>query len=179
MDFAAVLEPIADRLERQGHPFALAGGLALAAFGIARSTLDLDLLVPAEAREDVLALMKELGYETLHASQGYSNHLHAQPGLGRVDFIYVRGDTRDKIFDGAQPAEGPGGRPVLVPRAEHLAAMKALAMKSDPERRLQDLADIERLLRLPGVDRSEVRDVFERHGMLAFWRELEPPEDLD
>jgi hypothetical protein len=54
-----------------------------------------------------------------------------------------------------------------------MAAMKVLAMKNDPERKLQELADIAALLRLPGVDAADVRRAFERHGMLAWWGELE------
>ena len=51
MNFAAVLKTIDSRLRVEGHPSVLVGGLALAAFGIPRATLDLDLLVPAEAQE--------------------------------------------------------------------------------------------------------------------------------
>ena len=92
--------------------------------------------------------------------------------LGRVDFVYVRGATRQRIFAAATEKEGPGGVPVLVPRPEHLAAMKVLAMKSDPQRRHQELADIARLLALPGVDRDEVRGYFERHELSEAWDEL-------
>ena len=179
MDFSAVLARIKGRLDLKNHPVALVGGLGLAAFGIARATLDLDLLVPAEAQDDVIDLMEKLGYETLHRSSGYSNHLHVDERWGRVDFVYVRGDTRSKIFAGARSIEGPGGVRVLVPRAEHLAAMKVLAMKNDPTRRLQELADIRSLLQQPGVDPEEIREFFDRHGMLRFWDDLgeEPSPD--
>jgi hypothetical protein len=40
------------------------------------------------------------------------------------------------------------------------------AMKNDPRRELQDMADVQALLRLPGVDAAEVRGYFERAGML-------------
>lgn len=179
MDFATVLGRIKERLERSDHPIALVGGLGLAAFGITRATLDLDLLVPASAQDEVVGLMEELGYETLYRSSGYSNHLHANERLGRVDFIYVRGDTETRIFENARPVEGPGGVEVLVPRPEHLAAMKVLAMKNDPDRRLRELADIALLLRLPGVDREAVREQFELHGLLESWHELEDASGAD
>ena len=116
MDFFAVLKRIGDRLELEGQPFALVGGLGLAALGITRATLDLDLLVSARGQDAVIDFMEELGYETLHRSTGYSNHLHAEEAFGRVDFVYVRGDTEKKIFAGALRMEGPGGAGVLVPR---------------------------------------------------------------
>jgi hypothetical protein len=179
MDFASILEQVRTELDEAGYPFALIGGLGLAALGIARATLDLDLLVPAQAQSVVVALMEGLGYETLHLSSGYSNHLHADEMLGRVDFVYVRGDTSTQIFADARELEGPGGTVVLVPRPEHLAAMKVHAMKNDPTRGPQDLADIGRLLAVPGVDAEAIRAAFERHGMLRFWRDLEPKTSAD
>ena len=58
--------------------------------------------------------------------------------------------------------------------AYHLAAIKVQAMKNDPTRRHQELADVASLLRLPDVDTSEVREQFARHRMLALWDEIEP-----
>ena len=167
-----VLKRIAEHLDTQGAPCALVGGLGLAALGLPRATLDLDLLVAAEAQDSLIDFMERLGYETLHRSTGYSNHLHEDESLGRVDFIYVRGRTRERIFSAATEMPGPHGVRVLVPRPEHLAAMKVQAMKSDPRRRHQDLADIARLLELPGIDRKEIRGYFDQHGLGARWDDL-------
>ena len=172
MQLAGVLSRIGSHLEAEGHPCALIGGLGLAAHGLPRATLDLGLLVPAATQDELIAFMEGLGYETLHRSTGYSNHLHADESMGRVDFVYVRGKTADNIFRSASRTAGPGGVSVLVPRPEHLAAMKVLAMKNDPERRFQELADIARLLELPGVDREEIREHFVKHGLEDHWDEL-------
>jgi hypothetical protein len=59
-----------------------------------------------------------------------------------------------------------------VPRPEHLAAMKIHAMKNDPSRTFQELADIQYLLRLPGVDELEIRGYFEKSGLLEKFDEL-------
>ena len=48
-----------------------------------------------------------------------------------------------------------------------------LAMKNDPSRALQDMADIQFLSNLPGVDRKEIRNYFERHGMKDRFNDLE------
>jgi hypothetical protein len=66
-----------------------------------------------------------------------------------------------------------GEHRVPVPRAEHLAAMKVHAMKNDPSRTLQEMADIQFLLRLPGVDIEEIRGYFERSGLLERYHEIE------
>jgi hypothetical protein len=59
-----------------------------------------------------------------------------------------------------------------VPRPEHLVAMKVQAMRNDPSRALQDLADVLALLQLPGVDLDEARGYFERAGLREEWDEV-------
>lgn len=51
--------------------------------------------------------------------------------------------------------------------------MKVLAIKNDPSRTFRDLADLQLLLALPGVDKAEVRGYFQRHGLLERFHELE------
>lgn len=172
MDFASVLDRIAGFLAPRGARWALVGGVGLAALGIARTTLDLDLAVESAVQEDLVAFMEQIGYETLHRSSGYSNHLHPDPGFGRVDFVYLDAATAERLFAGCHEEVGPEGRALLVPRPEHLAAMKVLAMKNDPARAFQELADIRALLALPGVDREEVRGYFARHGLTERFDEL-------
>ncbi|MEA2691175.1 MAG: hypothetical protein QOJ16_562 [Acidobacteriota bacterium] len=172
MNFARVLEAVSAFLDEKGHPHALIGGVALAAYGFARTTLDLDFVLNGEAEEDVVHFLESLGYQTVHRSTGYSSHVHPDLLWGRVDILYVRGETSREIFAACRPSVGPGGRPVLLPKPEHLAAMKVLAMKNDPGRTFQELADIRFLIRLPGVDRQEVRAYFDRYGMRERFDEL-------
>jgi hypothetical protein len=173
MNFSAVLSRIADHLAATGCRFAVVGGVALAALGRPRTTLDLDLLVEAETQDGLVRFLEGEGYETLHRSAGFSNHLHADPVRGRVDLIYVEPGTARRIFAAAREVRGPGERRILVPSPEHLAAMKVAAMKNDPARTFQELADIRYLLTLPGVDRAAVRAQFERHGLGGSFDELE------
>jgi hypothetical protein len=149
------------------------GALALAAYGLPRTTLDLDLVVDGAAQEKVVTLLESLGFETLHRSSGYSNHAHSDPDWGSLDCVYVRGETSRKIFAACRQVEGPGGISMLVPKPEHLAAMKVLAMKNDPGRTFQEMADVRFLLTLPAVDRREVRSYFERHALGDRFDEIE------
>jgi hypothetical protein len=89
--------------------------------------------------------MESQGFATLHRSSGYSNHRH--PDRNR-------------------------GRSILVPKPEHLIAMKVQAMKDAPERTWQDLVDIAYLFRLDGVNRDEVRQYFERAELIDKWYEF-------
>ena len=61
---------------------------------------------------------------------------------------------------------------VPVPRPEHLITMKVHAMKNDPSRTLRDMADIQFLLSLPGIDEAEVRAYFEQSGLLERYRDI-------
>ena len=172
MDFAAVLSAIASDFERHELRFAVVGAVALAGLGMPRTTIDLDIVTDASAQEHVVGLLEGLGFETVHRSAGYSNHLHRRPALGRVDVVYVRGDTAEQLFAAVQHVGGPGGLDMPVPAAEHLAAMKVLAMKNDPRREQQELADIRFLLGRPDVDRERVREYFVRHGLLRQFEDV-------
>lgn len=172
MDFSRVIDAIAGFLDREGVPFALAGAFALHAYGLSRATSDLDLVTDSGVRERLVVFLESLGYETLHVSSGYSNHLHSDPAFGRVDFIYVGGETSRRLFAAHGATLRLGDRELSVPRAEHLVAMKVHAMKNDPERALQEMADIRFLVRAPGVDLDEVRGYFEKAGLLDKYDEI-------
>ena len=172
VDFARELDVVEGFLARGRFRIAVIGGVALSAYGHPRMTLDLDLVTEADAQETLVAFMESQGFATLHRSSGYSNHRHPDRSRGRVDFMYVRGNTAEKLFASAKELPGPGGRPILVPKPEHLIAMKVQAMKDAPERTWQDLVDIAYLFRLDGVNRDEVRQYFERAGLVDKWHEL-------
>lgn len=172
MDFVRELDEIQAFLGARGLRFAVIGGVALSAYGHPRMTLDLDVVTEGAAQDEVVAFMESRGFATLHRSSGYSNHRHPDATRGRVDFMYVRGDTVERLFAQLRELPGPGGRALRVPRPEHLIAMKVRAIKDAPERTWQDLADIGFLVRLDGIDRDEVRGYFERAGLRERWREL-------
>jgi hypothetical protein len=105
-------------------------------------------------------------------SPGYSNHQHPDADWGGVDFVYVDEQTAALLFPSCPRRLRLGKREAPVPRAEHLAAMKVQAMRNDPSRLLQGLADVEYLLRLPGTDRAEVKGYFERAGLVEWYDRL-------
>jgi hypothetical protein len=151
---------------------AVIGGVALAAYGSPRMTLDVDLVTDSHAQDALVAFMESQGFATLHRSAGYSNHLHANPARGRVDVMYVRGATAEQVFGAVRQMPGPGGRLIPIPKPEHLIAMKVQAVRDAPERTWHDLSDIRHLLRLDGVDLAEARGYFKRAGLTEHWHEL-------
>jgi hypothetical protein len=172
LDFARVVDRIASLLDESGHPYALVGGLGLHAHGHSRVTFDLDLVTRAEAQPLLVSHLEGLGYETVHRSAGYSNHSHADPEWGSVDVVYVDEGTARQLFPACTRTLRLGGREVPVPSPEHLIAMKVQALRNDPTRELQDLADIQYLLGLPETSRENVRGYFERAGLSDWYDKL-------
>ncbi len=168
-----MLRTFADFFERESIRYAVIGGLALQAWGHSRFTRDIDFVVERTARDRVVAFAESLGFESLHVSEGYSNHLHADHDHGRVDFMYVDPVTASRLFASTSRRTIVGEASAPVPAPEHLLAMKAMAMKNAPQRVLTDAPDVQFLLRLPGVDRSAARDYFARHGLLELFDAIE------
>jgi hypothetical protein len=165
VDFERVLRMLAGFFSTDRLQWGVIGGLAVAVYGAPRTTLDVDIVVDGDSQEQTIDFLESQGYETLHRSSGYSNHLHQDPDLGRVDVVYVGGDTSRLIFADVAMHPGPGGIAIPVPRPEHIAAMKAYSIKNDPRRTLRELADIRSLLDLPGVDEGEVKGYLVRYGL--------------
>jgi hypothetical protein len=172
VDFSKVIDEVAGFLAREKVRFALAGAFALHAYGLSRATSDLDFVTEASVRARLVAFLESLGYETLHSSPGYSNHLHPRSEMGRLDLIYVDGETARMLFESPGASLRLGGHELSVPRPEHLAAMKIHAMKNDPGRALQEMADIRFLLQVDGVDEGEIREYFENAGLREKFDEI-------
>ena len=173
MKFDEVLKTFAAFFERDGVRYALIGGLAMQAWGRSRLTKDIDFAVDASSRDRVVAFAESLGYETLYVSEGYSNHAHDDPVWGRIDFMYLYGDTAEKIFAAARSKPIVGDAEAPVASAEHLAMMKAVAMKNEPHRALFEGDDVRILMDAPGVDRKAIRDYFVRNGLLDLYDAIE------
>lgn len=172
MDFARVIAAVSAFLKDRGYPFAVIGGVSMAVYGMPRTTLDLDVVTDSAAQDGLIGFLEGHGYETLHVSTGYSNHLHRDRSMGRVDAVYVRGGTSQEIFTNVRWEEGPSGLKVPVLRPEHLIAMKVFAMKNDPTRKYREMEDIRFLASLPGVDRAEINGYFTEYGLAGLYEDV-------
>ena len=150
----------------------LAGGLAVVAWGSTRTTADTGLLVDDGKRETLLARLRGEGFEVVFDSEGFTNLLHSDTELGRLDLIWVEGETSRKLFAAAVERPGPDGRSLLVPAPEHLVAMKLRAIKDRPTRVFRDAEDLRLLLALPDLDENTVRASFGRAGLLDLYARL-------
>lgn len=173
MKFDDVLRSWKEWFESENVRYAVAGGLAIHAWGRSRSTQDVDFIVDSAYAKQIRTHAEELGYRTLHVSDGYSNHEHPSEPLGRIDFIYVQGSTSDQLFAAAAPRLIVENVSLPVPRPEHLIAMKVAAIKNAPRRIPIDAPDIEYLLSLPDIDRAQVREYFAKHDLLGLLNAIE------
>jgi len=138
-------------------PFALIGGLALAAHGVVRATHDVDFLVEAGCADAIDAMLRGLGYRCEHRSGDSATYLR---GDERLDMLYAYRPTARQLLANAREAGRSIAR-LRVVSAEGLIGFKLQAIVNDP-RRTQDLEDIRALLRAnpDNLDMGEVREYF-------------------
>ena len=165
VNFVRVLEVVQKFLADRGYRYALAGAMAMHGHGMSRATNDLDFVVEDRAREAIVAWLESLGFETLNHNDAFSNHVHPLRNLGKVDFIYLDPHTAEVLFNASSVKEILPGVSAPIPKAEHMAAMKAQAVRDNRKRQSRDLADVAFLWDLPGVDREQIRRYFQEYGL--------------
>lgn len=169
MQFDEVLRTWKEFFEREGIRYVLVGGMAMKAWGRVRLTKDIDFAIDRANQLRAVVFAESLGYQTLHVSDAFSNHVHDDTRFGRIDLMYLAGDTAERIFAASSIKPVVGDASLRVASAEHLAMMKGIAMKSSPHRALFEGEDVRLLLSVPGVDHEAIRDYYERHGMLDLY----------
>ena len=172
MKFKKTFQLLIDFFERERIDYALIGAFALKAYGYTRATQDVDFIARQKDQKKIIINLESLGFETLYSSTGYSNHLHPLSGLGRIDFVYVKGDTAESIFKEAVRILLFDDLTVPVVKPEHIVALKVFAMKNDPDRALREMADIKELLSLPEINLQEVQKYFEKYGQMEKYYDI-------
>jgi hypothetical protein len=150
-------------------PFALIGGLALAAHRVVRATSDLDLLVRQEDQAAIGALAAKLGYRCLHQSADAADFVRADE---RLDVLFASRPAAQRLLRDARKRQTTFGE-LRVVSAEGLIGLKLQAVTNNP-RRTRDLEDIRELLRAnrASLDLAEVRGYFKPFDREALLDEL-------
>ena len=147
MDLEKALRFIVEDFAESKVPYALIGGMALGAWGIVRSTMDLDFLVLREDRGRVERVMLDRLYRLVHASEDVSQYASDLKPLGSVDFIHAfRAMARAIIARAAEVAVFGGALTVRVALPEDIIGLKVQAMHNDPGRAERERSDIRLLL---------------------------------
>jgi len=157
---------IISSLSRENIPFALIGGLALAAHNVVRATQDVDVLIGATDAERLDGVLVALGYRCLHRNADAGNYLREDE---RLDVLYASRPAAIKLLSKSSTKPTTFGMlPVIGP--EGLIGFKLQALVNNP-RCTQDLEDIRALIRANSatLDMQEVREyfrLFEREVLL-------------
>jgi hypothetical protein len=165
------LQRVTKKLDDLGISYAVAGGMALFLHGFRRFTEDVDILVTRESLKKIHEHLQGSGY--LPPFSGSKNLRDTDSGV-RIEFLVAGdypGDGKPKPVAFPDPAgvsvELDGIRCLGLPT---LLEMKLASGMTNP-RRMQDLADVQRLietLALP-IELAEQLNLFVRDKYRELW----------
>lgn len=150
-DLDAIFAIVAESLPAAGIDCLLIGGFAVNYYGYSRSTLDIDLMILADRRDEVREIMKREGFtnEAVHENVMFVQRPGSQL---RVDVLQVDANTMSQLMSRAEQGE-VGGKTIRFPALKDLLAMKFFALGQNPARRMgKDLPDIAHLTIHHGLD---------------------------
>jgi hypothetical protein len=142
------LRSLVDRLDQEGIPYAILGGMALNIHGFVRETVDVDVLMTKEALDRFRERFLGRGYAPVFQGARKS-YRDAETGV-RIDVITAGefpGDGKPKDISFPDPslvAIERGGIRVLP--LEDLVGLKLASGLSAEHRRHIDLADVQRVI---------------------------------
>ena len=174
------MQKLCATLEADGIPYAIAGAMALNAYGYQRVTTDVDVLL---TREGLAA------FKARHLGRGWVERFAGSKGMRDTEF----GVKIDILITGDFPGDGKP-KPVAFPdpgvaiRAaggmvlpiEHLVELKLASGMTNPGR-LKDLADVQELIRaarLP-VELAAALNPMVRDKYTEIWHATPPRGDDD
>ena len=173
-DVYSTLRSLTRRLEEEGIPYALMGGMALAAHGLVRMTQDVHILTTAEGLAAIRERLVGRGY--VPAFPGASKSFRDTQTQVRIEFLTTGefpGDGKPKPVVFPEPtAASREHEGIRVVTLEKLIELKLASGMSAPHR-LRDLADVQDLigaLKLP-LDFAERLDASVRAGYRRLWQE--------
>ncbi len=172
MKFKKVFKTIVNFFEEENIDYALIGAFALKAYGYARFTRDLDFIARKKDKNRIKAFVESLGYETIYESAGFSKHVHPLSSPGRIDFVYVSGNTAETVFSEVRKMDVLADIKVQVVSPQHIAALKVFAIKNDPERLHSEMADLKALIDLGVVGEETVKSYFKKWNLLEVYNRV-------
>ena len=164
MDFERVLKALLADFDYQQIRYAAIGGFALGVLGIPRATMDLDFLVQRDDLDKLQIVLTTLGYQRYVQTENVSQYRHAEALWGSVDIVHAFRKAALGMLSRAKgyPIFG-GAQEVRVINPEDLIGLKVQAMVNDPDRRSQEMADIERVMAVYGqrLDWQRIEEFYE------------------
>ncbi len=165
-------------LDADGIPYALAGAMALNAYGYRRVTTDVDLLLTREGVDAFKRRCLGRGWvERFPGSKGMRDTEHNV----KIDVILTGdypGDGRPKPVAFPDPSVAVRVGPIAVLPVERLVELKLASGLSNPDR-MKDLADVQELIRHARLPESlaDALDASVRAEYLRIWNATRRDEE--
>ena len=149
---------VRDACHETGVRVILIGGQALGSRGYQRMTLDVDFMIVDTDYDRLMNAVCARGFREAVRTH-VAAKLPAESGcFVDIDFLFVDAKTFEGVYGDATEEDYKEAK-FLVPKVEHLIALKLHAIKQQPRsRELKDLADVVELIRANKID--VCRDAF-------------------
>jgi hypothetical protein len=168
VDFERVLDTLLAAFDHHRIRYAAIGGFAMGVLGAVRATMDLDFLVDREDLTKLHDLLTALGYQRVAHTENVSQYRHHDAAWGSVDFVLAfRRASLSMLSRAKSYPVFDGRRSVWAANPEDVIGLKVQAMANDPDRRSQEVADIERLAALYGanLDWERIQEFYDLFGL--------------
>jgi hypothetical protein len=169
-----LFQQLREESQKRDLQFLVIGGLAVNAYGFSRDTADLDLLIAKERRSEWLDVFSAKGYRLLTEREAFAQLEPPKAGEWPVDLMLVREPTFREFLNNAVQVE-IYQEMLLVPKLEHLIALKLHALKhTHLGRFLKDYLDVENLIRVNKLNLKEdrIRQLFLKYGTVELYEKL-------
>jgi hypothetical protein len=164
MDLKKTLLFTHDLFQNEGIDHALIGGLALVNLGLARATVDVDLLIDAEDKDKAKNLLLKNGFSLAFESAEFLQFT----GLGYLDILLAQRPISREMLKNATIINEINIK-CLLP--EDIIGLKIQAYTNDPSREFQDKADIQFLIEnYSQMDWKKIRSYAD---LFSKWNEIE------
>jgi len=168
VNFERVLKTLLTEFRRHKIRYAVIGGFALGVLGYPRATMDLDFLVHRDDLDKLHQRLTVLGYKRLIQTENVSHYQHPAEAWGGVDFLHAFRKVSLAMLDRAKSYKIFGGKQTIrAVDAEDVIGLKVQAMVNDADRKPQEIADIEMLMRLYGakLDWERIEEFYDIFGL--------------
>ncbi len=155
-------DSIAVALVETGIKPILIGGWAVNRLGHPRNTLDLDLMIPENKKEELDQSLERLGFKMIFRNpELFAKYRHSTEKVFELDILFIDESTFKKLEIGSSDIK-LGKINCFLPSPMALIAMKLHSLKNNFKNRFpKDFPDIIALIDIHGIDTHS--EIFKNH----------------